>query len=90
MVWPLARLPTVGPVVLPSSAGTRQLNGGRAVPGADSRFAAEHSGVGLHTPLPSAVVSQTKRMRLPAGGTVFSVTLTLVPALGPLLVTRTR
>ena len=90
MVWPLARLPTVGPLVPPSSPGTRQLKAGSAVPGADSRLDAVHSGVGLHTPLPRLVVSQTKRMRLPAGGTVLSVMRTLVPSLGPLLVTRTR
>ena len=71
-------------------AGTLQLKLGRATPGADVTLLTEHNGTALQLALCAAVVSQTKRSRLAAGGNMLSVTTTLVAKDGPLLVTRTR
>ena len=88
LVAPDASSPTPAPLArLP--AGTAQVKAGMAVPGADVTLLTEHKAGALQVLPPKVVVSQTKRTRLPAGGTMFSVTCTPVPKEGPLLVTAT-
>ena len=73
-----------------SPAGTRQENAGNAAPGAEVTSVTLQSDGVLQLVPPAAVVSQTKRMRLPAGGVMVSVMPTPEPNEDPLLVTVTR
>ena len=59
-------------------AGTSQVKLGSAVPGADVTLVVEQSDGALQTALAGPVVSQTKRIRLAAGGVIVSVMRTLV------------
>ena len=60
--------------------GTSQVNAGIAVPAPEVTSLTEQSANGpvLQVLPPKVVVSQTKRMRLPAGGVIVSVILTPV------------
>ena len=62
----------------------------KAVPGAEVTSVTLHNDGLLQLAPPAVVVSQTKRMRLPAGGVMVSVTPTPEPNDEPLLVTVTR